>query len=57
MKLDYMLVYENSSDRFGIEPFRIKVTVTVVLKNFPHSPQYKLSGVTTQLWHKLGSLY
>ena len=26
-------------------------------KNFPHLPQYKLSGPIVQLWYKLGTLY
>ena len=57
MKLEYIVVYENSSDEFDIEYCRIKVKVTVCLQKFPHLPQYKLSGPKTQPWHKLGSLY
>ena len=59
MKLEYIVVDENSSDEFDIEHHQIKVKVTVGLQNFPHLPQYKLSGPrsTTQLWYKLGSLY
>ena len=53
MKLEYIVVYENSSDEFDIEHHRIKVKV----KTFPHLPQYKLSGPITQLWYTLGSLY
>ena len=58
MKLEYIVVYENSSDEFDIdiEHHRIKVKVTVGLQKFPHLPQYKLSGPITQLWYKLGSL-
>ena len=58
MKLEYIEVYENSSDEFNIEHHQIKVKVTVkAFKCFPHLPQYKLSGPITQLWYKLGSLY
>ena len=49
MKLEYIVVYENSSDEFDIELCRIKVKVTVGVKNFPHLPQYKLSGPIVQL--------
>ena len=52
MKLEYILVYENSSDEFDIELRRTKVKV----KSFPHLPQYKLSGPIVQLWYKLGTL-
>ena len=34
MKLEYIVVYENSSDEFGIEHPRIKVNVTVGLQKF-----------------------
>ena len=44
MKLEYIVVYENSLDKFEIEHHWIKVNVTVGLQNFPHLPQYKLSG-------------
>ena len=47
MKLEYIVVYENSSEMFDIEHCQIKVTVG--LKSFSHLPQYKLSGPTTQL--------
>ena len=57
MKLEYIVLYENSSDKFDIELCRIKVKVTVDVQMFPHLPQYKLSGPITQLWYKLGSLY
>ena len=56
MKLDYTVVYENSSDRFDIEHHWIKVKVTVGLQKFSHLPQYKLSGPITQLWYKLESV-
>ena len=35
MKLEYIVVYENSSDEFVIEHHRIKVKVTVTLQKFP----------------------
>ena len=34
MKLEYIVVYENSSDEFVIEHHRIKVKVTVGVKKF-----------------------
>ena len=34
MKLEYIVVYENSSDEFDIEHHRIKVKVTVGLQKF-----------------------
>ena len=49
MKLEYIVVYENSSDEFDIELRRIKVKVTTGVQNFPHLPQYKLSGPIFQL--------
>ena len=42
MKLKYIVVYENSSDKFDIEHHRIKVKVTLGLQKFPHLPQYKV---------------
>ena len=56
-KLEYIVEYQNSSDEFDIELCRIKVKVTVGIQNFPHLPQYKLSGPIVQLWYKLGTLY
>ena len=56
-KSEYIVVYEKSSDEFVIELHRIKVKVTVGIQNFPHLPQYKLSGPIVQLWYKLGTLY
>ena len=47
MKLEYVVVYEKSSEEFGIEHCRIKVKVTVGVYKFPHLPQYKLSGPIT----------
>ena len=57
MKLEYIVVYENSADELDIELRRIKVKVTVGVQNFPHLPQYRLSGPIFQLWYKLGTLY
>ena len=34
MKLEYIIVYENSSDEFNIEHCRIKVKVTVGVQKF-----------------------
>ena len=34
MKLEYIVVYENSSDEFDIEHHRMKVKVTVGLQKF-----------------------
>ena len=36
MKLDYIVVYENSSDKFDIEQGWIKIKVNVGLQSFPH---------------------
>ena len=36
MKSEYIVVYENSSDKFDIGDCWIKVKVTVGLQNFPH---------------------
>ena len=51
MKLEYIVAYENTSDKFDIEHCRIevKVKVTVGLQRVPHLPQYKLSCPITQL--------
>ena len=46
-KLEYIVIYENSSDLFDIELRPIKVKVTVGVKTFSpftHLLQYKLSG-------------
>ena len=56
-KLEYIVVYENSSDEFDIELRRIKVKVTVGVQKFSPFTQYKLLGPTVQLWYKLGTLY
>ena len=57
MKLKYIVVYENISNKFDNGHSRIKVKVTVGLLNFSPLPQYKLSCPITQLWYKLESLY
>ena len=56
MKLEYVVVYENSSDELDIEHCQIKVKVPVSVQNFSHLPQYKLSGPITELWYKIGKL-
>ena len=56
-KLEYIVLYENSSDEFDMELYSIKVKVTVGIQKFPHLPQYKLSGPIVQFWYKLGTLY
>ena len=55
MKFEYIVIYENISDKFdnGHCLIKVKVTVEIVL----HLPQYKLSGPITQFWYKLESLY
>ena len=54
-KLDYIVVYENSSDKFDIRLCRIKVKVTVGVQKF--SPFTTIQGPIFQLWYKLGTLY
>ena len=56
MKLEHIVVYENSLEEFDIEHHLIKVKVTVGLQKCSPLPQNKLSGPITQLWYKLGSL-
>ena len=55
LKLEHIVVYENSSDEFDIGHCPIKVKVTAYFEIFLHLPQYKLSRPISQLWHKLGS--
>ena len=60
MKLEHILVYENSSDEFDIEHHQIKVKVTAGLQKF--SPFTTIQTVRayrplTQLWYKLVILY
>ena len=57
MKLEYIVVYENSLDEFDIELRCIKVKVTVGVQNFSPFTTIQLSGSTLQLWYKLGTLY
>ena len=52
LKLEHIVVYENSSDQFDIGHCPIKVKDFEI---FLHLPQYKLSSPTSQLWHMLGS--
>ena len=53
MKLEYFVVYEKNLNEFDFEHCHIKVKVTVGLQVFPN---YQMSGPTTQLWYKLGSI-
>ena len=55
LKLEHIVVYENSSDEFDIGHCPIKVKVTTFSPFFLHLPQYKLSSPMSQLWHMLGS--
>ena len=48
LKLEHIVVYENSSDEFDIGHCPIK-------EIFLHLPQYKLSSPLSRLWHMLGS--
>ena len=57
MKLEYIVVYENSSDEFYIEHPLIKVKVTVGLQKFSPFTRIKTVRTITQHWYKLGSLY
>ena len=57
MKLENIVVYENSSDEFDIEHRQIGQGHCRPSKVFPHLPQYTLSGPITQLQYKLASLY
>ena len=57
MKLECIVVYENSLDVFDIDLRRMKVKVTVGVQKFPHLPKYKMSGPIVHLWYKLGTLY
>ena len=55
LKLEHIVVYENSSHEFNIGHCPIKVKVTGDFEIFLHLPQYKLSSPISQLWHMLGS--
>ena len=57
MKLEYIVVYENSSDEFDIEHHQIKVKVTVGLQKISPFTTLQTVDPITQLWCKLGSLY
>ena len=58
MKLEYTVVYENSSDDFDIEHCRIKVKVTVGLQMFfPFTIIQTVQSYNSTLVNKLGSLY
>ena len=47
MKLDYIVVYENSSDEFDIEHHRIKVKITVGLQKFSPFTTIQTAGPVT----------
>ena len=51
LKLEHIVVYENSSDEFDIVRSRSRCD----LESFLHLPQYKLSRPISLLWHMLGS--
>ena len=53
MKFQYIVVYENSLEKFDIGHCQIKVKVTVDLQNFIPIPDHKLSGPLTELWYKV----
>ena len=57
LKLEHIVVYENSSDELDIGhcPIKVKVTAVKDFEIFLHLPQYKLSSPISQLWHMLGS--
>ena len=59
-KLEYIVVYENSSDEFDIELHWIKVMITVGIQKFSPFTTIQTvwsSGPIVQLWYKLGTLY
>ena len=49
MKLEYIVVYENSSEDCDIEHCQINFKVTLGLQKLSPLPHYKLSGHITQL--------
>ena len=51
LKLEHIVVYENSSDDFDIGHCPIKVKSRRDFEFFLHLPQYKLSRPISQLWH------
>ena len=55
LKLEHIVVYENSSDEFNIGHCPIKARPRRDFEIFHHLPQYKLSRPISQLWHMLGS--
>ena len=57
LKLEHIVLYENSSDEFDIGhcPIKVKVIAKRDFEIFLHLPQYKLSSPISQLWHMLGS--
>ena len=55
LKLEHVVVYENSSDEFDIGHCPSKSRSQRDFEIFLHLPQYKLSRPISQLWHMLGS--
>ena len=54
MKLEYIVVYQNSSDEFDIEHHQVMVKVTVGLQNFS---SFTTTQTVRSLIYKLGKLY
>ena len=57
MKLEYTVVYENSSGEFNIEHHPIKVKVTVGFQRFFPFTIIQTVRSYNSIWYKLGSLY
>ena len=55
LKLEHVVVYENSWEEFDIGNYLIKVKSRHDFEIFLHLPQYKLSNPISQLYHMLGS--
>ena len=53
MKLKYIVVYENNSDKLDIGHCQKRSRSRCDFEIFLHFPQYKLSGPITQLWYML----
>ena len=50
MELEYIVVYENSSDEFDIELHRIKVKVTVGVQKFSPFTTIQMLDTTNKGW-------
>ena len=57
MKLEYIVVYENSSKEFDIELRRIKVKATVDVQTFSLFTTIQTVRSYSSSWYKLGTLY